>query len=72
MLKLASTGEAATVINKVEICGKHCVAGVENSQMRKLFAAMQNGDYPARQELITGNLRLSQCYTAFQQSGRMC
>ena len=26
--------------------------------MRILFAAMQNGDYPARQELINGNLRL--------------
>jgi len=60
LLKLASTGEAATVINKVEICGVNTakLPVLKNSQMRKLFAAMQNGDYPARQELITGNLRL--------------
>jgi len=48
------------VINKVEICGVNTakLPVLKNTQMRKLFAAMQSGDYPARQELINGNLRL--------------
>ena len=74
MLKLASTGEAATVINKVEICGVNTakLPVPKNSQMRKLFAAMQNGDYQPGRSWITGNLRLVlKADTAFQQSGRM-
>lgn len=48
------------MINKVEICGVNTakLPVLKNAQMRKLFSAMQSGDYPARQELINGNLRL--------------
>ncbi|MDD2282507.1 MAG: RNA polymerase sporulation sigma factor SigG [Eubacteriales bacterium] len=48
------------MINKVEICGVNTakLPVLKNPQMRILFTAMQSGDYPARQELINGNLRL--------------
>jgi RNA polymerase sporulation-specific sigma factor len=48
------------MINKVEICGVNTakLPVLKNPQMRKLFTAMQGGHYPARQELINGNLRL--------------
>ncbi len=48
------------MINKVEICGVNTakLPVLKNPQMRILFTAMQSGDYPARQEIINGNLRL--------------
>lgn len=46
--------------NKVEICGVNTskLPVLKNSVMRKLFAQMQAGDLSAREELISGNLRL--------------
>ncbi|MFC4617265.1 RNA polymerase sporulation sigma factor SigG [Camelliibacillus cellulosilyticus] len=46
--------------NKVEICGVDTATlpVLKNVEMRKLFAAMQNGDTEAREKLVNGNLRL--------------
>lgn len=54
------TREAAKMINKVEICGVNTskLPVLTNKQMRKLFTELQQGEYPARQQLINGNLRL--------------
>lgn len=48
------------MINKVEICGVNTakLPVLKNTEMRKLFHAVQAGDYSARQKLINGNLRL--------------
>jgi len=48
------------MINKVEICGVNTskLPVLTNAQMRELFTRMQNGDVSARDQLITGNLRL--------------
>jgi RNA polymerase sporulation-specific sigma factor len=48
------------MINKVEICGVNTskLPVLTNKQMRKLFTELQQGEYPARQQLINGNLRL--------------
>lgn len=48
------------MINKVEICGVNTskLPVLTNAQMRDLFARMQNGEVGARDQLITGNLRL--------------
>lgn len=48
------------MINKVEICGVNTakLPVIKNDEMRRLFAAMQGGEYEAREKLIEGNLRL--------------
>jgi len=48
------------LITKVEICGVNTskLPVLKNEEMRKLFAAMQNGQTEAREKLIQGNLRL--------------
>lgn len=48
------------MINKVEICGVNTakLPVLTNAQMRELFARMQAGEMAARDQLITGNLRL--------------
>ncbi len=48
------------MLNKVEICGVNTskLPVLSNDTMRRLFAAMQNGDRSAREEIIGGNLRL--------------
>jgi RNA polymerase sporulation-specific sigma factor len=52
--------EAKMIINKVEICGVNTskLPVLKNSVMRELFKKMQAGDFSAREELISGNLRL--------------
>jgi RNA polymerase sporulation-specific sigma factor len=48
------------MVNKVEICGVNTskLPVLTNAQMRELFARMQGGERSAREQLITGNLRL--------------
>jgi RNA polymerase sporulation-specific sigma factor len=48
------------MINKVEICGVNTakLPVLTNAQMRELFTRMHNGEITARDQLITGNLRL--------------
>lgn len=48
------------MINKVEICGVNTskLPVLTNAQMRDLFTRMQSGETSARDQLITGNLRL--------------
>jgi len=48
------------LLNKVEICGVNTskLPVLTNTQMRKLFSALQNGETAARAQLINGNLRL--------------
>jgi RNA polymerase sporulation-specific sigma factor len=48
------------MINKVEICGVNTskLPVLTNAQMRDLFTRMQQGECGAREQLITGNLRL--------------
>lgn len=48
------------MINKVELCGVNTskLPVLTNPQMRELFVKMRNGDTAARDQLITGNLRL--------------
>ncbi|MFO7275167.1 MAG: RNA polymerase sporulation sigma factor SigG [Bacillota bacterium] len=48
------------MINKVEIPGVNTakLPVLTNAQMRELFVRMRNGEKDARDELITGNLRL--------------
>lgn len=48
------------MINKVEICGVNTskLPVLNNAQMRELFGKMQQGEIRARDQLITGNLRL--------------
>lgn len=48
------------MINKVELCGVNTskLPVLTNAQMRDLFARLQSGETPARDRLITGNLRL--------------
>jgi len=48
------------MINKVEICGVNTskLPVLTNAQMRELFTRMHNGERGARDQLITGNLRL--------------
>lgn len=45
---------------KVEICGVNTsqLPVLTNTEMRQLFTAMQGGEIPAREKLISGNLRL--------------
>ena len=47
-------------MNKVEICGVNTakLPVLKNSEMRKLFVKMLNGDTGAREKLVNGNLRL--------------
>ena len=47
-------------MNKVEICGVNTakLPVLKNSEMRKLFVQMINGDTEAREKLVNGNLRL--------------
>ncbi len=47
-------------MNKVEICGVNTakLPVLKNSEMRKLFVQMMNGDTEAREKLVNGNLRL--------------
>ena len=47
-------------MNKVEICGVNTskLPVLKNKEMRQLFQSMQEGDYQAREKLISGNLRL--------------
>ncbi len=47
-------------MNKVEICGVNTakLPVLKNSEMRKLFIQMFNGDNGAREKLVNGNLRL--------------
>ncbi|MBU8907099.1 RNA polymerase sporulation sigma factor SigG [Desertibacillus haloalkaliphilus] len=46
--------------NKVEICGVDTskLPVLKNKEMRELFEQLQNGDTSAREELVSGNLRL--------------
>ncbi|WP_085524063.1 RNA polymerase sporulation sigma factor SigG [Tuberibacillus sp. Marseille-P3662] len=46
--------------NKVEICGVDTATlpVLKNQQMRELFVQMQEGDETAREQLVSGNLRL--------------
>jgi RNA polymerase sporulation-specific sigma factor len=48
------------LVNKVEICGVNTskLPVLTGSQMRTLFEAMHKGDASARNQLISGNLRL--------------
>lgn len=48
------------LINKVEICGVNTskLPVLTNEQKKELFARMQKGDETAREEFISGNLRL--------------
>jgi RNA polymerase sporulation-specific sigma factor len=48
------------MINKVEICGVNTskLPVLTNAQMRELFVRMRTGETGARDQLITGNLRL--------------
>lgn len=48
------------MINKVELCGVNTakLPVLKNSEMRQLFVRCQEGDKSAREELISGNLRL--------------
>ncbi len=48
------------IANKVEICGVNTtkLPVLSNEKMRELFVKMQAGDNNAREELISGNLRL--------------
>lgn len=48
------------VLNKVEICGVNTskLPVIPNDKMRVLFEKMQAGDESAREELISGNLKL--------------
>jgi RNA polymerase sporulation-specific sigma factor len=48
------------MLNKVEICGVNTskLPVLSNNKMVELFTSMQNGDKKARNELISGNLRL--------------
>lgn len=47
-------------VNKVEICGVNTakLPVLKNSEMRKLFVKVINGDHTAREKLVNGNLRL--------------
>lgn len=46
--------------NKVEICGVNTaeLPVLTNTEMRKLFVELQQGDLSAREKLVNGNLRL--------------
>ncbi|WP_018132776.1 RNA polymerase sporulation sigma factor SigG [Effusibacillus pohliae] len=46
--------------NKVEICGVNTaeLPVLSNTEMRKLFVELQQGDVSAREKLVNGNLRL--------------
>ncbi|WP_232698397.1 RNA polymerase sporulation sigma factor SigG [Brevibacillus daliensis] len=46
--------------NKVEICGVDTskLPVLNNKEMRELFERLQSGEYPAREKLVNGNLRL--------------
>jgi len=46
--------------NKVEICGVNTsqLPVLTNAVMRELFAELKQGDLPAREKLVNGNLRL--------------
>ncbi|BCJ86062.1 RNA polymerase sporulation sigma factor SigG [Effusibacillus dendaii] len=46
--------------NKVEICGVNTaeLPVLNNTEMRKLFAELQQGELSAREKLVNGNLRL--------------
>ncbi|TYO95893.1 RNA polymerase sporulation sigma factor SigG [Desulfallas thermosapovorans] len=48
------------LVNKVEICGVNTskLPVLSSAKMKELFIALQNGYYPARDQLINGNLRL--------------
>jgi RNA polymerase sporulation-specific sigma factor len=48
------------LINKVEICGVNTskLHVLKNTEMRRLFHQLQNGDIKAREKLVNGNLRL--------------
>ncbi|MBO8136638.1 MAG: RNA polymerase sporulation sigma factor SigG [Desulfotomaculum sp.] len=48
------------LVNKVELCGVNTskLPVLSNTEMRKLFEAMHNGQPEARNQLINGNLRL--------------
>jgi len=48
------------LVNKVEICGVNTskLPVLSGAKMKELFIALQGGDYPARDQLINGNLRL--------------
>lgn len=48
------------IINKVEICGVNTskLPVLKNAEMQRLFRSLQSGDYPCRDKLIQGNLRL--------------
>ena len=47
-------------MNKVEICGVNTskLPVLNNKEMRKLFLKMLEGDFQAREKLVSGNLRL--------------
>jgi len=47
-------------VNKVEICGVNTskLPVLNNKEMRKLFLKMLEGDFQAREKLVSGNLRL--------------
>ena len=47
-------------MRKVEICGVNTakLPVLSNEVMRELFKKMQHGDVAAREEIISGNLRL--------------
>ncbi len=48
------------IINKVEICGVNTaeLPVLKNNEMTKLFDRIKNGDVSAREEIISGNLKL--------------
>lgn len=52
--------QSLMMINKVEICGVNTskLPVLTNAQMRELFGRMHEGEVTARDQLITGNLRL--------------
>ena len=60
---------------KVEICGvdTSSLPVLKNERMRELFPLVKAGDTTARNELISGNLRLVLSVIArFTRSGRVC
>lgn len=56
----ANTPGGSNLLNKVEICGVNTskLPVLSNEKTNELFLAAKNGDLAARDELISGNLRL--------------
>ncbi|NMB41853.1 MAG: RNA polymerase sporulation sigma factor SigG [Firmicutes bacterium] len=60
LLKYRVQSGGFSLVNKVEICGVNTskLPVLNNKEMRKLFLKMLEGDFQAREKLVSGNLRL--------------